>query len=734
MRSANGNQRANSLAPAGGHATAALRASRTWNYGASGVKSQVPQSNEFEYCGFRSVYGRIQGQILKDMQMSPHEPGSSYFYARSSERDRPHWHVAHALIISAGVCAAIFLVYEIIEVLWIQQLSSRTLAMTRAVRGLAAALVATLVAAAYLLGRVVPSLESSLAFSTPRNRQVQIRENLANWIIGLRWIAVFAAAGVVGFATMASRRITPESVPYLWAGVLGLALFNGALSLWPWQLSSRAALVLQVSGDVVTLGWLLHFSGGLQNPFSVLFVFHGAIAAVVLETRQARGVAWMICGFVLVLAVFEAGILPPVCILGEGRTACPDAVDWMLTAAAAAAVAVAVVGCSFIVSVLVEVLRTEREVLAQTFAVLADRTEDLAATQEQVREEHERLQMILDCMADVVLYITADGKVRLRNRAAQELWPKETPSDGDLTVCHSVGKWKELVERVAVKDGIELHPVFQVRKRSYEASYARVCDSSGTFRGVVMVARDVTERIETQQLRMRGEQMAVVGKLAAALAHELNNPLGAIALFTQHALGEVDPSDPLAEYLGTVMRNANLCKKIVRDLLEYARQRPPERQLVVLVQLLGDVLRTLEPHAQTCGVTIQSEMNIPEDIRVYGDPDQLRQVLVNLGLNSIEAMPGRGLLTFTLTASAEGSLRIAVADTGIGIPAEEQERIFAAFHTTKPQGTGLGLTVARDLIAANRGTIEFESTPGQGSTFTVTLPLTEREDAVEANS
>jgi signal transduction histidine kinase len=231
---------------------------------------------------------------------------------------------------------------------------------------------------------------------------------------------------------------------------------------------------------------------------------------------------------------------------------------------------------------------------------------------------------------------------------------------------------------------------------------------------------------------MRGEQMAVVGKLAAALAHELNNPLGAIALFTQHALEEIDPREPLAEYLGTVKRNANLCKKIVRDLLEYARQRPPERRALALRALLGDVVRTLEPQAQTSGVTIRCDCDIQQDI-VIGDPDQLRQALVNLGLNSIEAMPDGGLLRFRLISRPDGAVQIAVVDNGVGIPLEQQERIFTAFHTTKPQGTGLGLTVARDLVTAQGGAIEFESTRGLGSTFTITLPGADRGMLVEAD-
>jgi len=109
-------------------------------------------------------------------------------------------------------------------------------------------------------------------------------------------------------------------------------------------------------------------------------------------------------------------------------------------------------------------------------------------------------------------------------------------------------------------------------------------------------------------------------------------------------------------------------------------------------------------------------------------------VLVNLGLNAIEAMPKGGTLAFKLEPGREGSVQIGVVDTGVGIPPGELERIFAAFHTTKPEGTGLGLTVARDIVAAHGGMIEVVSTPGNGTTFTVTIPSQEEVQPAEASS
>src|SRR3990172_2310553 len=235
---------------------------------------------------------------------------------------------------------------------WLRELSSRALG---------------------LLGRVIPSLERSLGEEPPSSRygEFEVRVGLVRWFIALRWVAVFVSAAVIGFATQVSRRVAPESAPSLWAGVFALAVFNAVLSfLGPRRLVSQRALGVQVAGDVAALGWLVHNAGGLQNPFSGLFVFHAVIAALAMEERQARRVAVSIASFVLALTALEASAFPPGCLFGDAQGACAEMIDWMFHGAAGAGVAVLVVGCAFIVIALVRVLQAERELLAETLSAL----------------------------------------------------------------------------------------------------------------------------------------------------------------------------------------------------------------------------------------------------------------------------------------------------------------------------------------------------------------------------
>jgi len=235
------------------------------------------------------------------------------------------------------------------------------------------------------------------------------------------------------------------------------------------------------------------------------------------------------------------------------------------------------------------------------------------------------------------------------------------------------------------------------------------------------VARDITERLQTQAWRMQEERMAVVGRLAAGLAHELNNPLSCIALFTQQAIKRASDDAPLREYLGTVLRNANQCAKIVKDLLVYARQRAPEKRATDAVELLRDVIRTVDASAAAANVKVVLAWDGTPSTYTL-DPDQMRQVLVNLALNGIDSMDGGGTLELRCARTAD-ALLLAVKDTGCGIPAADLELIFRPFFTTKATGTGLGLAVAQDIVHAHGGVITPESAAGCGTTFTVSLPL-----------
>jgi two-component system, NtrC family, sensor kinase len=226
-----------------------------------------------------------------------------------------------------------------------------------------------------------------------------------------------------------------------------------------------------------------------------------------------------------------------------------------------------------------------------------------------------------------------------------------------------------------------------------------------------------------QEKLMRSDRLAVLGQLAAGVAHEINNPLGSILLFTRLVLQQT-PEGPARENLERIEKETKRCHAIVQSLLDFARQREPRIETVDINQLVETATRFFEGQSifRNIEVIRRYHENLPP---VQADPLQMQQVFINLILNAADAMNGSGRLTLeTAELPGEKSIGITVSDTGCGIPSENLDRIFDPFFTTKEvgRGTGLGLSVSYGIVEAHHGEIRVSSIPGEGSRFTIALP------------
>jgi len=221
-------------------------------------------------------------------------------------------------------------------------------------------------------------------------------------------------------------------------------------------------------------------------------------------------------------------------------------------------------------------------------------------------------------------------------------------------------------------------------------------------------------------------KMASLGVLSSGVAHEINNPLGVILGYARYIEGKMAEDDPNYKYIHEIKRESKRCKKIVQDLLSYARTPRPSLEPVDLNRLLTQIVDFATNHTDMRGVTITTEF-APELPQVMLDGDQMRQVAINLILNAGGAMPEGGILTVRTEQLDKEHVQIAFADSGCGIPPENIERIFEPFYTTKERGTGLGLAITRQIIEHHNGNISIESTPGTGTTVRVTLPIEHEE-------
>jgi signal transduction histidine kinase len=259
----------------------------------------------------------------------------------------------------------------------------------------------------------------------------------------------------------------------------------------------------------------------------------------------------------------------------------------------------------------------------------------------------------------------------------------------------------------------------------------RVAEAFNTMTAQLDAARQrlLTESehsLELEQQLRAAETLAVAGKLASALAHEVGTPLNIVSGRAEFLQMSPSLDEAARRDLGIIVSQIDRISKIIRSLLDSVRPQKLELQSVHLADVLDRVLPLLNHPARRRGVAMVT--SVPLDLPpLLADPGQLQQVVINLVLNGLDATPAGGRITITARPGADGAragVRIAVSDTGPGIPPELQAKVFEPFFTTKPagQGTGLGLAICRDIIKAHGGEIRVDSVPGSGTTFSLWVP------------
>ena len=233
---------------------------------------------------------------------------------------------------------------------------------------------------------------------------------------------------------------------------------------------------------------------------------------------------------------------------------------------------------------------------------------------------------------------------------------------------------------------------------------------------------------EAEQQRLQGQlrhadRLATIGKLAAGVAHELNEPLGNVLGFAQLIGHESELPDQVRQDLARIESAALHGREIVRKLMLFARQTPPRKDAVNVNRIIEQALSLLETRLAGSDVVLRCELD-PEIPEIVVDASQYVQVVINLVVNALQAMPEGGTLHIT-TSQVNGSIQLAVSDTGTGMTEDVRKQVFLPFFTTKDvdEGTGLGLAVVHGIVAAHGGHIDVTSQPGAGSRFTVTVPV-----------
>ncbi|MBI3656571.1 MAG: GAF domain-containing protein [Acidobacteria bacterium] len=249
---------------------------------------------------------------------------------------------------------------------------------------------------------------------------------------------------------------------------------------------------------------------------------------------------------------------------------------------------------------------------------------------------------------------------------------------------------------------------------------------------VITISEDITDMKKMNQALLSSEKLASLGQMAAGVAHEINNPLAAIAscaeavssLSHDISWARREDAQDFEEYLRIIEEEVYRCKNIIDGLLDFSRAKQAEKRDLYIHSILENVLSLLKHHPRFKHIEVRKKYQ-PALPRVHGDPEQLKQVFLALALNAVDAMNERGVLTLRTQSVEEGRfVVIDLIDTGCGIPSRHQKNIFDPFFTTKPpgKGTGLGLSICYRIISDHQGRIDVSSQVDHGTTFTVRLP------------
>jgi len=254
-----------------------------------------------------------------------------------------------------------------------------------------------------------------------------------------------------------------------------------------------------------------------------------------------------------------------------------------------------------------------------------------------------------------------------------------------------------------------------------------------TFNKMALALRERDDKLKefTRSKIMESERLALIGQLSANVAHELNNPLQGIVSYSHLLLEELPQDHPARDYLEKIVIQADRSRDIIRGLLDFSRQRKPDKTLCDVTNVLKDCVSLLEKQALFHNVQITTNFDEKLPLTVI-DPSQIERVFINMIVNAADAMDGNGnLLLATRYDPIDHCIEVEFTDSGHGIPKENLEKIFDPFFTTKDtgHGVGLGLAISFGIIKEHKGTISVESEVGKGTTFIVRLPVTTEEES-----
>lgn len=324
-----------------------------------------------------------------------------------------------------------------------------------------------------------------------------------------------------------------------------------------------------------------------------------------------------------------------------------------------------------------------------------------------------------------LVVLDASGRVSFVNQAAGEILgcsQDEVLGEPAGTVFPEVLR-AFLREQMGSTDPVERElemPVAAGGRVPLSVNLSRIITDEGNRVGSVLILRDLSEVRQLQEEVKRREKLAAVGRLAAGVAHEIRNPLSSIKGYATYFGSLFDEGSENRESADIMVREVDRLNRVITELLEYSKPLEIKPVSTDLAALVDHSLKLVREDAKAAGIDVAFDNSGP--VMAELDPDRISQALLNLCLNAIQAMETGGRLEVGISDAEPGFVRVAVRDTGPGIPAESRAKVFEPYFTTKHNGTGLGLAIVQKITEAHGGSVELSDTSGNGSEFIMALP------------
>jgi len=462
--------------------------------------------------------------------------------------------------------------------------------------------------------------------------------------------------------------------------------------------------LIQILADSILVGIIVYFSGGSHSIFTFLYFFPVISGGLLLfKTGGLLIATFSLLNYILVLAAYELNIFSHL----------PNNWHQIINGLTNNLPQMSIYGLSFYLVAILSSLLGQRQRYTEDALDAASRNFDRLT------------QLYKQIFADI-----SSGIITVDNRGVITSFNPAAEKITGYSARESIGRSISRLADFPLSDVGRERPIIRIRRKNETRipvgySWARLNMPDGCDDCRVYTLQDLS-RIRAMEKKVKqSEKMAAIGEIAAGIAHEFRNPLAAISGAAQVLQQDDKTSTGNISLLKIILRESNRLEEKISDFLQFSKPAIPEKQWLALENQITES-RDILTQGGKLPIDCHIETDIPANLECWADPHQLRQILINLMQNAAQSLTTAGSIViraFDLANSRKAAIRIEISDNGSGITGETIEKIFAPFFTTRKSGTGLGLAIVQQIVKGHGGEINVTSVPGEGTTFTIDLPL-----------